>query len=102
MSETRRRPDGSDAAREPAPAEAVPPADATPPGEATPSGEATPPARRPLVERAGMAAIAAVLAVLFGAVGAAAWASGEPFLAVMAAIGALMTAWAGAMTLLRG
>lgn len=58
--------------------------------------------RRPLVERIGMAAIAGVLAVLFGAVAALSFASGEPFLGVMAAIGALMTAWVGLLTLLRG
>ncbi len=58
--------------------------------------------RRPLIERIGMAAIAAVLAVLFGGVGFAAWAGGEPFLAVMGGIGCLMTAWVGGLTLLRG
>lgn len=58
--------------------------------------------RRPLVERIGMAAIAAVLAVLFGVVAALSFASGEPFLGVMAAIGTLMTAWVGLLTLLRG
>ena len=58
--------------------------------------------RRPLVERVGMAAIAAVLATLFGAVAAISLASGEAFLAIMAAIGALMTLWAGIRTLARG
>ena len=58
--------------------------------------------RRPLIERIGMAAIAAVLAVLFGGVGVAAWAGGEPFLAVMGWIGCLMTAWVGGLTLFRG
>jgi hypothetical protein len=58
--------------------------------------------RRPWVERIGLAAIAAVLAVMFGGVAAAAWIGGEPFLTVMAAIGCLMTAWVGALTLLRG
>lgn len=57
---------------------------------------------RPILERIGMAAIAAVLAVLFGGVAAAAWIGQEPFLAVMAAIGCLMTAWVGGMTLFRG
>lgn len=57
--------------------------------------------RRPLLERLGLAAIAVVLAVLFGGIAVASWAGGEPFLAVMAAIGALMTAWAGAITLFR-
>jgi hypothetical protein len=58
--------------------------------------------RRPLIERIGMAAIAAVLAALFGGVGVAAWAGGEPFLAVMGWIGCLMTAWVGGLTLFRG
>jgi hypothetical protein len=57
---------------------------------------------RPWLERVGMAAIAAVLAVLFGGVAAAAWIGQEPFLAVMAGIGCLMTAWVGGMTLFRG
>ena len=43
--------------------------------------------RRPIVERIGLAAIAAVLATLFGGVALASWAGGEPFLAVMAGIG---------------
>jgi len=58
--------------------------------------------RRPLIERIGMAAIAAALAVLFGGVAVAAWAGGEPFLAVMGWIGCLMTAWVGGLTLFRG
>ena len=58
--------------------------------------------RRPVIERIGMAAVAAVLAVLFGGVGVAAWAGGEPFLAVMGWIGCLMTAWVGGLTLFRG
>jgi len=58
--------------------------------------------RRPLVERVGMAAIAAVLATLFGVVAIASLASGEPFLAIMAGLGTLMTARAGGRTLVRG
>ena len=58
--------------------------------------------RRPLVERIGLAAVAAVLARLFGGVAVASWAGGEPFLAVMGAIGCLMTAWVGGLTLFRG
>jgi len=58
--------------------------------------------RRPLVERVGMAAIAAVVATLFGGVAAASFVSGELFLAAMAAVGTLMTAWAGIRTLVRG
>ena len=49
-----------------------------------------------------MAAIAVVLAVLFGAVAVAAFAGGELFLATMGAIGCLMTLWVGGLTLLRG
>lgn len=59
-------------------------------------------ARRPWLERVGLAAIAAVLAIMFGGVAAASWIGGEPFLAVMGAIGCLMTVWVGALTLLRG
>ena len=57
---------------------------------------------RPLIERIGLAAIAAVLAVLFGGVAVAAWLGGEVFLAVMGATGCLMTAWVGGLTLFRG
>lgn len=64
--------------------------------------DAAPLERRALVERIGLASIAAVLAVLFGGVAVAAWAGGEPFLAVMGAIGCLMTAWVGGLTLFRG
>ena len=77
-------------------------------GEASPDDgradlvSAEPASRRPLIERLGLAAIATVLAILFGGVGLAAWFGGELFLAVMAGVGALMTAWAGAITLTRG
>ena len=57
---------------------------------------------RPLIERLGLAVIAAILAVLFGGVAVAAWVGGEPFLAVMGGIGCLMTAWVGGLTLFRG
>ena len=57
---------------------------------------------RPFIERIGLAIIAAILAVLFGAVAVAAWAGGELFLAVMGGIGCLMTAWVGGLTLIRG
>ncbi len=67
------------------------------PDEGTPSREP-----RPWLERIGMAGIAAVLAVVFGGVAVAAWAGEEPFLAIMAAIGSLMTAWVGGLTLIRG
>ena len=58
--------------------------------------------RRPLIERIGMALIALVLAGLFGVMGATAFGGGEPFLGAMAAIGAGMTLWVGAITLVRG
>jgi hypothetical protein len=60
------------------------------------------PERRPIIERIGLAAIAVVLAILFGGVAAASWIGGEPFLAVMGAAGCLMTLWVGAMTVIRG
>lgn len=58
--------------------------------------------RRPLIERIGMALIALVLAGLFGVLAATAFAGGEPFLGAMAVIGAGMTLWVGAITLVRG
>ena len=88
--------------------------EARPPDEPPPGGSAdvrptddVPPddgpyAQRPLIERIGLAAIAAVLAVLFGGVAVASWFGGELFLAVMGAIGCLMTAWVGGLTLFRG
>ena len=68
------------------------------------SGDASEPPRepRPLIERIGLAAIALVLALLFGAVAVASWSGGELFLAVMGAIGSLMTLWVGAVTLFHG
>lgn len=57
---------------------------------------------RPVIERLGLAAIALVLALLFGAVAVASWSGGELFLAVMGGIGSLMTLWVGAVTLFRG
>jgi len=57
---------------------------------------------RPWIERLGLAAIAAVLAALFGTVAVSAWIGGEVFLAAMGAIGCLMTAWVGGLTLFRG
>jgi hypothetical protein len=58
--------------------------------------------RRPLVERIGLAAIAAVIVILFVFVAVASWVSGEPFLAFMGALGVVMTGWMGLRTLLRG
>ncbi|HEY4228031.1 MAG TPA: hypothetical protein VGM49_06810 [Candidatus Limnocylindrales bacterium] len=57
---------------------------------------------RPIIERLGLAAIAVVVAILFGALGVAALASNEVFLGVMGLIGALMTVWAAAGSLRRG
>jgi hypothetical protein len=57
---------------------------------------------RPVIERLGLAAIALVLAVLFGGVAAASWVGGELFLAIMGGIGCVMTIWVGVLTLLRG
>ncbi len=58
--------------------------------------------RRPLLERLGLGAIALVLASLFGIVAVAAFGGGDPFLGLMGAIGCLMTAWAGTLTVIRG
>jgi len=49
-----------------------------------------------------MALIALVLGGLFAFVAVAAFAAGEPFLAVMGAIACLMTLWVGGLTLFRG
>jgi hypothetical protein len=57
---------------------------------------------RPLVERLGLGAIALAIAALFVFVALAAFAGGEPFLAVMAGIGCLMTLWVGGLTVFRG
>ena len=64
--------------------------------------EPEPRRQRPLIERIGMAAVALVLAALFGGVAVAAWYGGELFLAVMGAIGCGMTLWVGGLTLMRG
>jgi hypothetical protein len=56
---------------------------------------------RPIIERIGLAIVALVLALLFGALAAASWVSGEVFLAAMGGIGCLMTVWVGLMTLIR-
>jgi len=57
---------------------------------------------RPIIERLGLALVAALFGALFGAVAVAAWSGGEIFLAAMGAVGCLMTLWVGALTLLRG
>ena len=69
--------------------------DANGDGEPEPRG-------RPLIERIGLALVAAVLGLMFAGVAVAAWAGGEWFLGTMGAIGALMTFWVGGRTLLRG
>ncbi len=58
--------------------------------------------QRPLIERIGLAAIALVLVIMFGAIAVAALGGGELFLGVMAGTGALMTLWAAAASLRRG
>lgn len=106
MTDDRRAPDPPGTSADPPATPADPPGTSAEPAApphavaaGSPPGRA---ARRPLVERVGMAAIAAVLAVLFGGVAALSFASGEPFLGVMAVVGTLMTAWAGLLTLVRG
>ena len=72
----------------------------TPPAET--SGAATERERRPALERLGLAAVAVVMALLFGAVAVAAFAGGEYFLAAMGFVGCMMTLAVGGSTLLRG
>jgi hypothetical protein len=55
-----------------------------------------------MIERIGLGAIALVLVVAFAAIAVAALTGGELFLGVMAGIGALMTLWAAAVSVLRG
>jgi hypothetical protein len=59
-------------------------------------------ARRPLIERLGLAVIALGLGALFAVVGIASFVGGEPFLGVMGLIGCLMVLWVGGLTLFRG
>ena len=75
--------------------------DAQDPVAAPDPAHATDPGR-PVLERIGLAAIALVIAALFGAIGIAALGAGELFLGVMASIGALMTLWAAGSTLRNG
>jgi len=78
------------------------------PSQGPPAADEVPPPApanrepRPWIERIGLAFIATLLAFLFGGVSAASWIGGEPFLAIMAGIGCLMTIWVGALTLVRG
>jgi hypothetical protein len=55
-----------------------------------------------MLERIGMAAVALVIAIMFGIVGLAAFTGGEPFLGVMGVLGCLMVLWVGGQTLFRG
>ena len=64
--------------------------------------DAPAPRPRSRIERLGLGLIALAMAVLFGGVAFAAWTGGELFLAVMGAIGSLMTLWVGMLTVLRG
>ena len=72
--------------------------DDAPPTDPVPEERVT----RPMIERIGLALIALVMAAAFGGVAVAAWVGGEVFLAVMGAVGCLMTAWVGGLTVLRG
>ncbi len=74
----------------------------TSPGDPPDPATGPPSQPRPIIERIGLAAVAAVLAILFGAVAAASWVGGELFLATMGAVGCAMTLWVGLMTLIRG
>jgi hypothetical protein len=58
--------------------------------------------RRPALERIGLAAVAVVMAFLFGGVAVAAFIGGEFFLAAMGLVGCMMTLVVGGITLLRG
>jgi hypothetical protein len=58
--------------------------------------------RRTALERIGLAAVAVVMAALFGAVAVAAFIGGEFFLAAMGLVGCMMTLVVGGITLLRG
>jgi hypothetical protein len=64
--------------------------------------ETSAPEPRPVLERIGLAAVAVVMAVLFGAVAVAAFVGGEYFLAAMGFVGCMMTLAVGGITLLRG
>jgi len=73
-------------------------------GEMPPATPAAPVERerRPAFERIGLAAVAVVMACLFGAVAVAAFVGGEYFLAAMGFVGCMMTLVVGGTTLLRG
>jgi hypothetical protein len=58
--------------------------------------------KRPWPERIGLAAVAAVMSVLFGGIAVAAGTNGEWILAAMSGIGAFMTIAVGLATVIRG
>ena len=58
--------------------------------------------RLPVLERLGLAAIAVVMAILFGIVGVASIVGGEYILGAMGLVGCMMTLVVGGITLLRG
>jgi hypothetical protein len=68
--------------------------------EAPPDGAEAGP--RPWLERIGMAGIALVMSLLFGALALAALTGGEWILGAMSAAGALVTIAVGLSTLVRG
>jgi hypothetical protein len=74
----------------------------TPPPDAEPGRPASSQPPRPFIERIGMAFLALVMAALFAVVAVAAFAGGEPFFGVMAAVGCLMVLWVGGLTLFKG
>jgi len=78
-----------------------PPADGAAPG-ATDGPSSPAPARRPWIERIGLAAIALVMGALLTVMGIVAWAGGEWILAAMSASGAALTFGVGFVTLIRG
>lgn len=80
----------------------TPRAAATEPVAGVPASGAPDRRPRPLLERIGLAAVALVLAALFGVVAVASFLGGEPFLGVIGIIGCLMVLWVGSLTLVRG
>jgi len=67
-----------------------------------PADPPQPEAPRPWLERIGLAAVAAVMSLLFAGVAVAAGSGGEWILAAMSAGGAFMTIAVGLATLVRG
>jgi len=67
-----------------------------------PADPPQPEAPRPWLERIGLAAVAAVMGLLFAGVAVAAGSGGEWILAAMSAVGAFMTIAVGLATLVRG